>query len=146
VNCFGRDVIRNRRGATQCANEPDPPAPSPRRCFELGQATARIFKDSPWCVVLIASSSWSHAFLTPKHHLLYPDLEADRILLEQLRAGEYQTWRDLSLQQMEEFGQHEVLNWICLTGAMAEIGAKMQMLDWVETWLFNAPKCLAVFR
>ena len=83
VNCFGRDVIRNRGGAMQYANEPDPPAPSPRRCFALGQATARILKDSPWRVVLMASSSWSHAFLTAKHHLLYPDLEADRVLLEQ---------------------------------------------------------------
>jgi Catalytic LigB subunit of aromatic ring-opening dioxygenase len=146
VNCFGRDVIRNRGGATQYANEPDPPAPSPRRCFALGQATARILKDSPWRVVLMASSSWSHAFLTAKHHLLYPDLEADRVLLEQLRAGEYETWRNLSLQQMEASGQHEVLNWVCLAGAMAELGAKMHMVDWVETWLFNAPKCLAVFR
>ena len=146
VNCFGRDVIRNRGGATQYANEPDPPAPSPRRCFALGQATARILKDSPWRVVLMASSSWSHAFLTAKHHLLYPDLEADRVLLEQLRAGEYETWRNLSLQQMEASGQHEVLNWVCLAGAMAELGAKMHLVDWVETWLFNAPKCLAVFR
>ena len=31
-------------------------------------------------VALIASSSWSHAFLTPKNHLLYPDVEADRAL------------------------------------------------------------------
>jgi hypothetical protein len=146
VNCFGRDVIRNRGGATQYANEPDPPAPSPRRCFALGEATARILKDSPWRVVLMASSSWSHAFLTAKHHLLYPDLEADRVLLEQLRAGEYETWRNLSLQQMEASGQHEVLNWVCLAGAMAELGAKMHLVDWVETWLFNAPKCLAVFR
>lgn len=146
VNCFGRDVIRNRGGATQYANEPDPPAPSPHRCFALGEATARILKDSPWRVVLMASSSWSHAFLTAKHHLLYPDLEADRVLLEQLRSGEYETWRNLSLQQMEASGQHEVLNWVCLAGAMAALGAKMHLVDWVETWLFNAPKCLAVFR
>jgi hypothetical protein len=146
VNCYGQDVIRNRGGGTQVTNEPDPPAPSPRRCFEVGQATARIFKDSPWRVVLMASSSWSHAFLTPKNHLLYPDLEADRALLEQLRAGEYSTWRDMPLQQMEASGQHEILNWVCLAGAMAELGYKMQLVDWVETWLFNAPKCLAVFR
>jgi hypothetical protein len=146
VNCYGRDVIRNRGGASQFTNEPDPPAPSPRRCFEMGQATARIFKDSPWRVVLMASSSWSHAFLTEKNHFLYPDLESDRALLEQLRAGEYNAWRDLPLQQMEAAGQHEVLNWVCLAGAMAELGHKMQLLDWVETWMFNAPKCQAIFR
>jgi len=24
---------------------------------------------------------------------------------------------------------------------MAELGAKMELVDWVETWMFNAPKC-----
>jgi hypothetical protein len=26
------------------------------------------------------------------------------------------------------------------------MGYKMKLLDWCETWLFNAPKCLALFR
>jgi hypothetical protein len=39
-----------------------------------------------------------------------------------------------------------VLNWVCLAGAMAELDYKMTLLDWVETWIFNAPKCLAIFR
>jgi hypothetical protein len=146
VNCYGRDVIRNRGGATRYSDEPDPPSPSPRRCFELGQATARILRDSPWRVVLMASSSWSHAFLTEKHHWLYPDLEADRALLQHLQTGDYAKWRDLPLAQLEASGQQEVLNWVCLAGAMAELGYKMELLDWVETWLFNAPKCMALFR
>ena len=48
--------------------------------------------------------------------------------------------------QLEASGQHEVLNWVCLAGAMAELGAKMELVDWVETWIFNAPKCQAIFR
>ena len=146
INCYGSAVIRNRGGGSQYSNEPDPPSPSPRRCFEMGQATARVLKDSPWRVVLMASSSWSHAFLTEKNHLLYPDLESDRAMLEQLRAGEYTAWRDVSLAQMEAAGQQEVLNWVCLAGAVAELGYKANILDWVETWIFNAPKCLAVFK
>jgi hypothetical protein len=146
VNCYGRNVIRNRGGGSQFTEEFDPPSPSPRRCFELGQATARILKASPWRVVLMASSSWSHAFLTEKNHWLYPDLEADRRMLQQLQAGDYTQWRDTPLQQMEESGQHEVLNWVCLAGAMAELEYKMTLLDWVETWTFNAPKCLALFK
>jgi len=94
----------------------------------------------------MASSSWSHAFLTEKNHFLYPDLEADRVLLEQLGAGDYDAWRDLPLEKLEVSGQHEVLNWVCLAGAMAELDAKMQLVDWVETWMFNAPKCQAIFR
>jgi hypothetical protein len=146
VNCYGSNVIRNRGGGTQYSDEPDPPSPSPRRCFEMGQATARVLKESPWRVVLMASSSWSHGFLTEKNHYMYPDLAADRALLGQLQAGEYDKWRDLSLQQMEAAGQQEVLNWVCLAGAMAELEYKMTLLDWCETWLFNAPKCLALFR
>jgi hypothetical protein len=146
VNCYGSAVIRNRGGGMQFSNEPDPPSPSPRRCFELGRATARILKNSPWRVVLMASSSWSHGFLTAKHHFMYPDLAADRVLLEKLRTGDYESWRDTPLAQMEAAGQQEVLNWMCLAGAMAELDYKADILDWVETWAFNAPKCMAVFK
>ena len=52
----------------------------------------------------------------------------------------------MPLAQMEAAGQQEVLNWVCLAGAMAELGYKANILDWVETWVFNAPKCLAVFK
>ena len=68
------------------------------------------------------------------------------MLLEQLGAGDYAAWRDLPLEKLEVSGQHEVLNWVCLAGAMAELDAKMQLVDWVETWMFNAPKCQAIFR
>jgi hypothetical protein len=146
VNCYGSSVIRNRGGGSQYSEEPDPPSPSPSRCFALGQATARALKESPWRVVLMASSSWSHAFLTEKNYWIYPDLEADRALLEHLRAGDYAKWRDTPLAQMEASGQQEVLNWVCLAGAMAELDYKANILDWVETWTFNAPKCLAVFK
>src|SRR5438552_451494 len=52
----------------------------------------------------------------------------------------------LPLERLEASGQHEVLNWVCLAGAMAELGTKMELVDWVETWIFNAPKCQAIFR
>jgi hypothetical protein len=146
VNCYGSSVIRFQGGSTQHSEELDPPSPSPRRCFEMGQATARALKDSPWRVVLMASSSWSHAFLTEKNHWIYPDLEADRRMLEQLRTGDYESWRDTPLERMEQAGQQEVLNWVCLAGAMAELNYKANILDWVETWTFNAPKCMAVFQ
>ena len=146
VNCYGSSVIRNRGGGARYSDEPDPPSPSPKRCFELGQATARVLKESPWRVVLMASSSWSHGFLTEKHYFMYPDLEADRVMLEQLRAGQYLAWRDTPLARMEDAGQQEVLNWTCLAGAMHELDYKSEIVDWVETWTFNAPKCLAVFK
>jgi hypothetical protein len=85
VNCYGRRVIAQKGFRASLATplaeaELDPPSPSPKRCMEVGAAAARALRESPWRVALIASSSWSHAFLTDKHHQLYPDIEADRRL------------------------------------------------------------------
>ena len=146
VNCYGSNNIRMRGGANAHSDEPDPPSPSPRRCFEVGQATARIIRDSPWRVVLMASSSWSHAFLTEKNHWTYPNLETDRVLLEHLRVGDFAKCKKVKLENIEESGQQEVLNWSCLVGAMSELGRKAEILEWAETWTFNAPTCMAVFR
>ena len=76
VNCYGSRVIRNRGGSVEHSPDPDPPGPSPKRCMQVGAAAAQALKDSPWRVALIASSSWSHAFLTEKHWWLYPDIES----------------------------------------------------------------------
>ena len=122
--------IRMRGGAGVHADEPDPPSPSPRRCFEVGQATARVLRDSPWRVVMMASSSWSHAFLTEKNFWAYPDLEADRALLEHLKSGDYDKWKDVDLSSIEASGQQEVLNWFCLVGAMSELQRPMELLTW----------------
>jgi hypothetical protein len=117
----------------------------PWRCFDLGAACARVLARSPWRVALIASSSWSHAFLTPKNYFLYPDIPADRVLYEALRMGDYPTWRGTSLSAMEESGQQEMLNWMCLAGAMAELGRKPTETAWIETHIFNSNKCFASF-
>ena len=101
---------------------------------------------APWRVVLMASSSWSHAFLTAKNHWVYPDLEADRELLAHLRSGDLAKWKDVKLSKLEESGEQEVLNWFCLVGAMSELGREANILEWAETWAFNAPKCMAVFK
>src|SRR5262249_6016801 len=114
INCYGRRVISQQagvRGLSQLPREADldPPSPAPWRCFDLGAAVVRVAAPSPWKVALIASSSWSHAFLTPKHYLLYPDVAADRALYEALRTGDYMTWRDTPLSAIEESGQQEML-------------------------------------
>jgi hypothetical protein len=94
----------------------------------------------------MASSSCSHAFLTEKNHWTYPDLEADRVLLEHLRVGDFAKWKEVKLENIEESGQQEVLDWFCLVGAISELGRKAEILEWAETWTFTAPICMAVFR
>src|SRR2546426_6707037 len=148
INCYGRRVISQYGGAASFADLPteaqlDPPSPAPWRCFDLGRAAARVMAESPWRVALIASSSWSHAFLTPKHHLLYPDVDADRALYDKLRVGDYEAWRGTSLPALEESGQEEMLNWMCLAGALAELDRQPAAPEVVPAFIFNSSKCFA---
>jgi Catalytic LigB subunit of aromatic ring-opening dioxygenase len=151
VNCYGRRVIAQRGFRASLAKplaeaELDPPSPSPKRCMEVGAATARAMRESPWRTALIASSSWSHAFLTDKNYQLYPDIVADRRLYEALRRGDYDAWRARPLADIETSGQQEMLNWYMLAGAMEALGRKPDESDFIETWIFNSNKCFAVFK
>ncbi|MCZ6876474.1 MAG: extradiol ring-cleavage dioxygenase [bacterium] len=151
VNCYGSRVIRNRGGALpNKVNgrelDADPPGPTPKRCMEVGAVTAKILQDSPWRVALVASSSWSHAFLTKKHHWLWPDIESDRKRFEELKAGDYASWRQVSTSEIEDAGQQELLNWMCLAGAMEALERQVEIVDYIETYVFNSSKCMAIFR
>jgi hypothetical protein len=146
INCYGRRVIAQRGGLPKFEDPPteaqlDPPAPTPQRLFDLGAATARVLARSPWRVALLASSGWSHAFLTAKNHFLYPDTPADRTLFEALRSGKYETWRNYSASAVEDSGQQEILNWMCLAGALAELKRKPVEAELIDTWIFNSSKC-----
>jgi hypothetical protein len=103
-------------------------------------------KASPWRVAVIGSSSWSHAFLTNKHNLLWPDVETDKVRFEELRTGRQHLWKDLAMDQIEDSGQQELLNWVCLAGAMTELKAKPEFLEMTATYIFNSPKVMMVAR
>ena len=145
VNCYGKNVFTQGGPTAQNLYE-GLPSPSPARCFALGAAVARAFKASPWRVCLLASSSWSHAFLTPKHDFLYPDSEADRRLYDALCGNDFDLWQSLSLEEIEYNGQPEVLNWVCLMGAMFELNMKPAYTNFVESHLFNSSKTAVVYR
>lgn len=150
INCYGRYVItrkggRQRFADTAPADQNDPRGPSPSRCFALGAATAQCLLESDWRVALIASSSWSHAFLYDKSWRLYPDIEGDRRLYEALAKGSYDVWESTSLEEVEEAGQQEMLNWFCLIGAMSHLNRVASWTDFITTYSFNSNKCFAIF-
>ena len=154
VNAYGRWLI-GAHGApmtpSQAAKlagetELDPPGPQPWRCFQVGAAVARALSASPWRVAVIASSSWSHSFLVAKHSLMFPDVESDRRYYEALRDGDWATWRNTTIEQAEDRGHHELLNWFCLAGAMAELRRKPDESVFLESWISNSDKVFAVFR
>jgi len=149
INCYGRRVLCQKGGfpnfeRTLADDELDPPAPTPRRLFDLGAATARVLSDSPWRVALLASSGWSHAFLTEKNHYLWPDTPADRTMYAALQAGDYDVWRETAASAVEDSGQQEILNWMCLAGALKELDVGPMETDFVSTWIFNSSKAFLI--
>jgi hypothetical protein len=149
VNCYGRKVVAQRGGMPSFDKvfddaDLDPPAPTPWRLFDLGAATAKILADSPYRVALLASSGWSHAFLTGKNHYLYPDTPADRAMYDHLCAGNYEAWRSYSGLAVEDSGQQEILNWMCLVGALSALDRQPKETGFVDTWIFNSSKTFLI--
>jgi len=111
------------------------------------EAVARALQRSPWRAAVIASSSWSHSFLVQKHSLMFPDVESDKRYYEALRHGDWDLWKNTSIEEVEDRGHHELLNWFCLAGAMYELGhRKPDESVFLESWISNSDKVFAVFR
>ena len=74
-----------------------------------------------------------------------PDTEADQRLYNSFVRGDYASWTAVTGKQIIDAGQHEMLNWFCLAGAMNELGMGLSWSDFVVTDVFNSNKCFAIF-
>ncbi|WP_412520769.1 hypothetical protein K8Z49_22790 [Actinomadura madurae] len=151
VNCYGEHVIARRGGIAPFAEinaheDTDPPGPTPLRCFQLGQAVGRSVREGDKRVALVASSSWSHAFLYDKGWHMRPDTESDVKLYEAMLAGDFDAWTSVTTREIVDAGQHEMLNWFCLLGAVHELGLTLEWSDLVVTEIFNSNKAFAIYR
>jgi len=152
VNSYGRALIRHHgrpqtpTAAKELEGDEDPPGPQPWRCFQLGGAIARAAAASPWKVALIASSSWSHSFLVDKHGRMYPDVESDKRMFDALVEGDWDVWKNVNIEEAEDRGHHELLNWFCLAGAMSELDRKPDYAVFHESWITNSDRVFATFR
>ena len=150
VNCYGEHVIVRRGGVARFEeisreSDLDPPGPSPQRCLQFGKAIARSVAASDRRVAMIASSSWSHAFLNDKDWHLHPDMAADRRLYAALTGDDRDTWNATTTRDIVSAGQHEMLNWFCLLGAMWHLGLTLRWSRLVESEIFNSNKVFAFF-
>jgi len=146
VSAHGRPMTPSQAATLPGATELDPPGPQPWRCFQVGAAVARAARQSPWRVAVVASSSWSHSFLVAKNSLMFPDVESDQRYYAALRDGDWATWRNTTIEEAEDRGHHELLNWFCLAGAMSELGRAPDECVFLESWITNSDKVFAVFR
>jgi hypothetical protein len=149
VNCYGDLVICQKGDAVGYSEvvapeDLDPPAPAPWRCFDLGAACARAIRDSPYRVAIIASSGWSHAFLVRENYNLFPDLAADELMYKALLSGDYDRWRSRTLAEVVRSGQQEMLNWMCVAGAMQQLDLTIRHSAFIPTYIFNSPKVFLV--
>jgi hypothetical protein len=148
LNCYGRRVISRRGTISRFADTTpfDPPSPRPARVMQLGAALARAVLASQWRIALIASSSWSHAFLCDATSRLHPDTASDRRLYDALVAHDWDAWRATTLDDVEHAGQQELLNWFALAGAIEQTGAQLSWSAFIETAIFNSNKVFAIYE
>ena len=114
VNCYGEE-----------AGEGYPPRPTAKRCYELGQSIRRFLDTRTERVAVIASSSWSHFFLTAKFDRCEFDAEFDHHNLELLRRGEGSKLAELTPEEIQQSGDHEFLNWIITLGVVGDRPAQI---------------------
>lgn len=149
VNCYGEHAIARKGGLARFADisgeELDPSGPSPARCVEVGRAIARHFARSQERVAFIASSSWSHAFLTDALWHIRPDTAADRWLYQLMVEGRFDELAAVSGRDVVAAGQHEMLNWFCLFGAVQELDLQRRWSTMVTTDVFNSNKPFGIF-
>lgn len=114
VNCYGEEA------------GPDyPPRPTPKRCYEVGAAIRRFLDTRSERVAVVASSSWSHSFLAHKFQCRSIDIETDQRNLELLRAGRGSKLAELTPDEIQDSGDHEILNWIIALGILGDRPAEI---------------------
>ena len=114
VNCYGEEA------------GPDyPPRPTPRRCYELGQGIRRFLDTRSERVAVVASSSWSHSFLAHKFQCRAIDIEADRRNLDLVRRGQGSKLAELTPEEIQDSGDHEILNWVIALGILGDRPAEI---------------------
>ena len=139
MNGHGKDVLRRR-----LPGELVPPGPTPKSCFRLGKMIRQIVDERPERVAFMAGASWSHAFLLEKTGFLYPDLEFDRQHVEDLKINRHDRWGEITNQEIDDSGDAEFKLWIALAGTVAD--ADVELVDYLDNYIFNSPKCFAIFR
>ena len=107
-----------------------PPLPSPKRCAALGRELARIIASRSERVAILASGGMSHYPGTWKYP--HPEFEFDHWVLGELEQGHSHAVLDLTVEQLDEAGNTELLNWAILLGAIGNQPG--ELLQYTPTW------------
>jgi hypothetical protein len=109
----------------------EPNKPTVRRCLAFGRAVARAVQSFPGeaRVALIASGGLTHFAI---------DEELDRKVLAAMAAGDLATIERIPESAFRSPGTGEIKNWLPLAAATAELGMKMNLIDYVPCYRSEA--------
>jgi aromatic ring-opening dioxygenase catalytic subunit (LigB family) len=113
------------------------PAPSPRRCYQVGELIRGVADSSTERVAILATGGLSHFPGSPRIGEI--DERFDHKLLEVMRQGEGRSLIEYSVADLLQAGDTEFLNWMVVIGAIGEAKASYTayMPDFVATgWGF----------
>lgn len=113
------------------------PAPSPRRCYQVGELIRDVARGSSERVAILATGGLSHFPGSPRIGEI--DEGFDHKLLEVLRQGKGKSLVEYSVADLLEAGDTEFLNWMVVIGAVGDAKATYTayMPDFVATgWGF----------
>ena len=113
------------------------PAPSPRRCYQVGELIREVAGDSKERVAILATGGLSHFPGSPRIGEI--DEGFDHKLLEVMRQGKGRSLVEYSVADLLQAGDTEFLNWMVVVGAVGDVKATYTayMPDFVATgWGF----------
>jgi aromatic ring-opening dioxygenase catalytic subunit (LigB family) len=113
------------------------PAPSPRRCFQVGELIREVADHAKERVAILGTGGLSHFPGSPRIGEI--DESFDHKLLEVMRQGKGGSLVDYSVQDLLQAGDTEFLNWMVVIGAVGNVKATYTsyMPDFVATgWGF----------
>jgi aromatic ring-opening dioxygenase catalytic subunit (LigB family) len=97
------------------------PAPTPRRCYQVGELIREVADGSPERIAVLATGGLSHYPGSPRIGEI--DTRFDHKLLEVMRAGQGKNLTECSIEELQEAGDTEFLNWMVVLGAIGEAKA-----------------------
>ena len=113
------------------------PAPSPRRCFQVGELIREVADHTEERVAILGTGGLSHFPGSPRIGEI--DESFDHKLFEVMRQGKGGSLVDYSVQDLLQAGDTEFLNWMVVIGAVGNVKATYTsyMPDFVATgWGF----------
>jgi aromatic ring-opening dioxygenase catalytic subunit (LigB family) len=101
------------------------PQPSPSRVYRFGQLLRRVIEAAPFNVALLATGGLYHFPGLKFDRLGESHADFDQAVIKLLTTGRGEKLGDFTTDQLCEAGEHELLNWTVLAGAVGGSRARL---------------------